>query len=460
MNAPTHDPNARFQEGLRLRGAGRLEEALAIFHPLAEAWPNVAGARQARGLTLCNLGRFDEGLADLRAAVALEPRNPDLHASLGMVLFVLDRLEEARGALDRALTLQPAHADALNNLSLVLKAAGDFGGAERAARKALASRGDFPQARVNLAYALLSQGKFAEAWEPFCARPHAQANFRDPGMFVAVPHDERLPAAPAPVVLHGEQGLGDALFYLRFAPQLQRRGHRLAFWGDARLHPILARTGIFEHLMAAESQPAPGLAVVWAGDLPRLLHATDPAAFPPALAIAPEPARREAMRERLLACGPAPWIGLTWRAGLPRTGKVVLAKALAPEALGAALRGAAGTLVSLQRRPAPGEREALAAAAGAEVHDFSAANEDLEEALALLDLLDDYVAVSNTNVHLRAGLGKGARILVPWPPEWRWLVEAPRSPWFPAMPVHRQSARGDWGDALAGLRRELDAARG
>jgi hypothetical protein len=75
--------------------------------------------------------------------------------------------------------------------------------------------------------------------------------------------------------------------------------------------------------------------------------------------------------------------------------------------------------------------------------------------LALMSVADDYVGVSNTNVHLRAGAGRTARVLVPWPPEWRWTRDLPRSPWFPDFPLYRASKEGGWSEALARLASEL-----
>jgi hypothetical protein len=162
-----------------------------------------------------------------------------------------------------------------------------------------------------------------------------------------------------------------------------------------------------------------------------------------------------AIDRRLRAAGPPPWIALTWRAGERSKGLFDRLFKEAPIAeLGAALKGKQATWISVQRVPAPGEREALAQALGAPVHDFSAVNADLESALALLDLADDYVGVSNTNTHLRAGLDRPARVLVPFAPEWRWGL-AGKSPWFPAMTPYRQTAGGDWAGALADLRRDM-----
>jgi hypothetical protein len=94
-------------------------------------------------------------------------------------------------------------------------------------------------------------------------------------------------------------------------------------------------------------------------------------------------------------------------------------------------------------------------ATGRPVFDASAMNDDLDDALALLDVLDDYVGVSNTNVHLRAALGKPGKVLVPFPPEWRWLPAGAESPWFPGFKIYRQTPQRSWDAALAALARDL-----
>ena len=416
---------------------------------------DAAQALGTRGLARCQEGDFDGGIADLREAVSMAPRDAGLHASLGTILFLDERLDEAQAVLRRALVLAPNHPVALANLSLVLRARGDFAAAERAARAALGARPDFPEARVNLGYALLAQGKFAEGWEALGTRANAQRNWRDPALAVTAVHDIALPPAPAPIIVHGEQGLGDTLFFLRFAPRLRELGHRLAFWGDARLHPLLSRSGLFEHFLKGESMPGHGIVVIWAGDLPRLLGAGQPSLFPPPLPLAAAPESFEALRARLGAWGPAPYVGLTWRAGLAPRGRVVLAKSVDPSLLGVALAQLPATFISLQRGATREELQAVGGALGAPLHDAGFVNDDLDEALALVTLLDEYVGVSNTNMHLRAGAGRGAHVLVPWPPEWRWLRGPGRSAWFGDMAVHRQAPDGDWSAALGQMRSDL-----
>ncbi len=174
------------------------------------------------------------------------------------------------------------------------------------------------------------------------------------------------------------------------------------------------------------------------------------------------------MAAKLAALGPAPYIGVTWRAGVsgridktirraPLTG---LAKRAPLTGLANLLRPVNGTFLALQRKPEAGEIDQLSGGLGRPVHDFTALNDALEEMLALLSLMDEYVTVSNTNVHLRAGTGRTSRVLVPNPPQYRWMAEGDESPWFPGCGVYRQKVDGAWDEALAALAEDLAKAFG
>jgi ADP-heptose:LPS heptosyltransferase len=114
------------------------------------------------------------------------------------------------------------------------------------------------------------------------------------------------------------------------------------------------------------------------------------------------------------------------------------------------------TFLVLQRRPEAGEVETLSHLLQHPLHDVSHVNEDdLDNMLALLYLLDDYIGVSNTNMHLMAGIGKTARVLTPFPPDYRWLAEGDESPWFKGFKVYRQTVGGDWSNALEQLTNDL-----
>ena len=93
------------------------------------------------------------------------------------------------------------------------------------------------------------------------------------------------------------------------------------------------------------------------------------------------------------------------------------------------------------------------------MHDLAASTEDLGEALGVLGALDEYVGVINTNMHLLAGLGRTARVLVARPIDWRWMRDGD-SPWFPGFAIYRQPPSYDWAEPLSRLREDLLARAG
>ena len=160
------------------------------------------------------------------------------------------------------------------------------------------------------------------------------------------------------------------------------------------------------------------------------------------------------MQAKLRVLGSPPYLGVTWRGGTWKK-RNSLYKECPLALLAQALKGNHTTVLILQRLPRDGEIQTFCQLLGRPVHDLSALNEDLEAMLALLFLIDEYVGVSNTNMHLRAAVGKTARVLVPSPPEWRWMAEGRESPWFPGFSVYRQGYDGSWEGAFARLNQDM-----
>jgi tetratricopeptide (TPR) repeat protein len=451
--------DAVIQRALAAHQQGRIEEAERGYREALERQPGHAIPTHYMGLLAWQRGDLAIAERQMRAAIAADATVPDFHNNLGLLLRDTRRVEEAVACFRRTLEVDPAWFEAYNNLGLAQEAAGRWDEAIGAYREAVAREPGFAAALQNLARALLTRGDFAAAWPRYRWRLVAQ------GVAHAAPDPD---AKPLPASLAGrklallsEQGIGDVLFFLRFAPELARRGARLAFRGDARLLPMLERTGLFELGLAQPAAPAPGLEALHVGDLPWLLEANDPARFPVPLALTPQPERVARLASVLEARGPRPYIALTWRGGLASAGPSrTQLKAVDVETLGAALRGIPATWISVQRGPGEGERDELAAAIGAPVRDLSAANDDLEDMLALMSIVDGYVGVSNANVYLRSGVGRSMQVLVPYPPEWRWMLEGARSPWFPRTGVHRQRSDGDWVAAMKSLREAVTSRAG
>jgi Flp pilus assembly protein TadD len=472
-------PEFHHNRGIALKGLGRGADAVASFRRARELAPNHPEILFSLGTALFGEDRDDEATAVLRRAAGLAPDRADIKVKLGDTLLKRGRFEDARAEYESALAARPGSLDAVIALAFARYRLGDHAGAEGLYRQALAAgrndltvlttlgvlanlRGDLetaeqrfreaiavdpalPRPHLNLATLLLVTGRLEEGWKEYRVQIGTT-----PAADLA-----RLPSG-ATIALRGEQGLGDELFFLRWLPGLRRRGFAASLHLHPRLAPLLERS---PDVLAGELA-APGSAAAAAdlriGDLPLLLWGDE--RYPGSIRLVPAPGRLAAMRSRLAELGPAPYVGVAWRAGTPidEQGAVMkaLSKALPLNVLARMLAGVTATVVSVQRAPRGGETEELARLVGRPVHDLSAANADLEEALALMALLDEYVGVSSTSVHLRHALGRASRVLVPAPPEWRWGV-AGESPWFPGTAVYREVPGQGWDDAVARLREDL-----
>jgi Flp pilus assembly protein TadD len=482
---------------------GRPANAEQLFRRATALQPANAAILSNLGNALLRIGRPVDAESCYRRAIALKPDFAEAHGNLGNALLELERAEEAAGAYRDAIALKPDYADARNNLGNALRELGRAEQAEASCRDAIALRPDFAEAHLNLAAAqqelgrlveaeasyrralalnpgladarrnlaclLLATGRFEEGFREYEWRIKADQGVeylrdpRDPARVLPRP-SVQLPIRwrDRRVLLLPDQGLGDNLFFLRFAADLRALGARLALCTLPKLRSLLERSGWVDELVEEPGSATGFDLAFFTCDLGLLAGARTAKAEAPRLAALP--ARLEAMRRRLEAFGPSPWIGATWRAGIDRIpGKRVLAlrKQIDPSLLGQMLASIDARVIVIQRGSADSERSLFEAALGRPALDLSAASEDLEDMCALLALLDDYVGVSNTNMHLLAALGRTARVLVPWPAEWRWMAQGTESPWFPGFRLYRQSrGAAGWAEALSALRAELGANPG
>ena len=507
--------------GNAVRDQGRLAEAVEIYRRAVSLDSRLPDARNNLASVLHALKRFDEAESEYRACIAHAPDYLLAQYNLASVVIDLGRFREAeeicRSIIKRAPAIahaytflgaavghQGRHREALECHRIAaelapndpkvaeiyasaLAEAGDFGQALRGFAHSLASSPETVSTHQLLGNALLAQGALADGWIEYGYRP-AFSQFRH--VHPEVPVSRTLPQQleGEELCVLREQGLGDEIFFLRYAPQLAASGARITYLASNKICTLLARVQGLERVLD-ETAPLPKSgSVILAGDLPHALsvrpasrieapvaaaHSGGPGLaqrvsvfwppVPPTLHILPLTEELASMRSRLARAGDPPYLAVTWRGGIPpseqRGAAWSLYKEVRIESLAQAVTDFPGTLISFQRNPEPGEAETFSRAAGKEVHDFSDLNNQLEGMLAALALVDEYVGVSNTNMHLRAAAGRTARVLIPCPAEWRWTASGPSSPWFPGFSLYRQSLDGDWSPALARLRQDLSGSR-
>ena len=438
------------------------------------------------GIASGELGEFEAAEQAFRRALKIKPVYVEARFNLAKLLHKRGRLAESLKEYERAHAIDPASVKVQHALTEVYQASGLPARALAMLRAAGAAENpgiltpgyamcladvEGPAAALDwlrtclprepsgrfthgpLGVTALAMGEWREGWKYYCLFYRAR---RTPG---SVPTLTPLPVRldGKRILLRADQGLGDTLFFIRFAAELQQRGASVTLSCEPRLASLLRGERPFA-LVNEGAEHGPWDWELWTTDLPAMLETQ---AVPGAIALHVDETARQRARALLGRLGPGPYLGVTWRGGKDMlrerefgAGRPILFKEVPPTLLGRALQGLPGTVVGIQRGATPAEFEAMSAAVGAPVHDVALADEDLQGIAAVLEGLDEYLAVSNTNVHLLAGLNRRARVLVSHPPYWRWMREG-SSPWFPGFAVYRQPPSRDWSEPLSRLREDL-----
>lgn len=366
-------------------------EAIAAFSEAIRSVPGEPPPVFNLGEALLAEGRHDEAIEWLWRAARICPEGPgSRHGwyNLGIAHWKSGRPEEALMFLERALLAAP------NDLEV----------------------------RHNIAVISLSVGRYERGWSEYIWRLVVKRNKR--------PLAPLPPRFEHPVYVRCEQGLGDILYFFRWLPLLRARGVTAIYSKyPAKIAPVMRRAfpDVIEGFGPADAID------VFIGDLPFLTAGFE---VVPSIEFQGVPPRQ------IAPAGQRNRVGVTWRAGTRfDLGQWKEAK---PELVADMLREANALPVLLQRGATADEKRLF----GPEAIDLCAEAESPEKVLDILPTLDAYVTVSNTNVHLAAGLPERSRpamhVLVTHPPEARWLVRGDSSPWFPGMVAYRQNHRGEW----------------
>jgi hypothetical protein len=439
--------------GTALLNLNRPTEALTSFERLLAINPRHLEARVNRANALLDLDRVDDAIAAYDGVLAAQPRHAGAHFNRGNALMRRENLEEAIAAFDRALAISPGYVKAHNNRGLALRALNRHGEALASYGRAIALDKDFAEAHLNAAHALLTLGDFARGfaayewrWKIASTAPHRRT-FRQP-LWLGTP-----PIGGRTILLHAEQGLGDTIQFARYVTLLARAGAKVVLEVAPVLKELLSEIGGAARVLAqGDALPAFDLHCPLAS-LPLALK-TELASIPAEIPYLAAPTERlEKWRARMDAL-PRPRIALAW-SGNPahandRNRSIPLAR-LQP------LWSLVGpSFISVQRDVREGDAGVLAGATrlvhlGGELSDFA----DTAAVLALADLV---ISVDSAVAHLAGAMGRPVSILLPFSPDWRWMLAREDSPWYPTVRLFRQPAIGDWESVVARVREELGRA--
>ena len=390
-----------------LRGLGQLQDSLAAAEEVIAANPQSLQGIIWGNAILMRLGQTERALQMSPASRNIAPDDPVTYINHGFILAALNRFEEALIFYDRALKLKPDH----------------------------------PEAHHNRAFALLTLGRFEEGWLSYEYRnlrhkTLAARKYTKPLWWGKQPlKDQRLFVYP-------EQGFGDTIQFARYAMLAADAGARVVLSVQNPLRRVF-------------KDFHPGVTIIGHNEVPTEfdLHCpllSLPLAFGTRLESIPAwphgylkaPAEEVARWAQRLPAGRRR-IGLVWSGSTNHTNDAN--RSLALERL-SPLFQPGDAWVSLQKEVRESDQPALQASG---LFDLTAELDDFADTAALISALDLVIAVDTSVAHLAAALGKPVWLMVPFSPDFRWLLKREDSPWYPSLRLFRQQRLGDWEGVIA-----------
>jgi tetratricopeptide (TPR) repeat protein len=420
----------------------RYEQAIASFDRLLRVKPDLAGAFKLRGVCFLNLNRLEEALASSSRASELAPADADIINNVAMVLHRLGREDEAMAQAERAIALDPAFPSALNTRARSLLAMLRFDEAITALDAAIAMDPNFA----------LALGNFETGWAMReCGRTQLDVfidrKFTQPQWF------GQQPIAGKTILLHSDEGLGDTIQYVRYVKLVAQLGARVILQLDEALRGLVSGLEGVALCLPRSAVELPDFDFHCPLSALPLAFKTRLETIPSKMPYLPLPPEqlREVWDKRL---GPHDKmrVGLVWSGnsahGNDRKRSMTL------RTLGKILDVDA-RFFSLQKDPRPADRATLLERS--DVVDLTAHLTTFVETAAMICCLDLVISVDTSVAHLAGALGKPTWIMLPYAPDYRWLLDRADSPWYPTVRLFRQNETRDYAEVLDGVRAELKA---
>jgi len=445
------DPNfveAYSNRANALQGLKRYDDALASCNQAIAINPCSPEAHNNRAHALQKLERYTEALASCEQAIALAPRFAQAHSNRSHALEKLEGFEEALASSNQAVALAPTNHEFQNNRAIVLEQLLQYDEALKAYDAAIALYPDYASAHWNKGLVQLRLGKYKEGWELYEWRWKRPEHEGDLHIYPQAPWLGKEPVSDQTILLHSEQGLGDSIQFCRYVPLLAARGAKVILEVPDSLIALMSTLEGNPQVISRGSTPPPFNLHCPLMSLPLAFETicdTIPAHVP-YLHANPE---KHAKWKEHLGIKTKPRIGLAW-SGIPLH-KNDHNRSMSLETL-APLWALDMEFHCLQKEIRAEDMRVLSECP---MTSHTQHLQDFSDTAALAAEMDLIISVDTSVAHLAGALGKPVWIMLPFIPDWRWMMHRKDSLWYPTARLFREPKAHDWASVVADVVKEL-----
>jgi len=434
--------------GCVLNKLGRFKEALDSFDKSLKINPYIAETWSNRGIALLELKLVEEAVASYGKAIAIKPDYAEAYSNRGNALLELKLIEEAVASFDKAIAIKGDYAEAYSNrgnalleLKLVEEAVASY-------ERAIEINPDYAEAYWNKSLTLLLTGQFSQGWELYEWRWKRNTFISSKRDFPQPLWSGTKDIAGKTILLHAEQGLGDTIQFCRYAKLVKALGARVILEVPKALLGLLSGLeGVDELIEKGKVLPAHDYHCPLLS-LP-LAFKTDLTNIPspkPYLAAAHQKLEEWAQR---LGVKEKPRVGLVWSGSTGHKNdhnRSLTFQQLLPHLPNCC------EYVSLQKEMREVDVLVLE---GSGIRHYEKQLKDFTDTAALCELMDLVISVDTSVAHLAGALGKSTWVLLPYAPDWRWMLDRRDSPWYPNHRLFRQKITDYWISVFKEMETEL-----
>jgi tetratricopeptide (TPR) repeat protein/polysaccharide pyruvyl transferase WcaK-like protein len=454
-----NDVDAYYNLGRVLQDKELFNEAIACYQRALQLNPNLADAHNNIGTILQEKEQFDEAMSYCQKALQLNPNLADAHNNIGTILQEKEQFDEAINCFHKAVQISPTFYKAFYNIGNSMQEKGQIDESITYYQKALALNPNDADVHFGLGTTFMLLGKFSQGlkeyeWrfqtKDFCNK----SCFRQPSSF-SQPLWNGSSLEGKSILIFAEQGVGDEIMFASCFQEIIEQAGECFVECDKRLIPIFARSFpkavLIERLNEAYAYssklPQKIDMVIPIGSLPKFLR-TDFKAFPQKSYLIPDADKVQAWRNHLKTLGEGLKVGISWRGGV--TPKVRRKRSIKLEQWAKLFSLSGIHFINLQYGECKDELKEVKENLGITIHDWEDANpfKDLDNFAAQISALDLVISVDNSTVHLAGALGMPVWTLLPFVPDWRWMLKFEDTPWYPTMRLFRQQNYGNWNDVF------------
>ncbi|WP_020167237.1 MULTISPECIES: tetratricopeptide repeat protein [Methylotenera] len=447
---------SRLDQALAYHQNGHWSQALDLYQQVLADHPHQANVLNNVGIILQQIKRNDDALTYFELALAIEPDHPPSLFNRGNVLRSLNRPQDAVHSYDQVLQTMPNHPEVLNNKGNALRALNRLDDAQENYQLALTHAPDYADARWNAGLCFLLAGHYQPGWQEYewrwASELHAEKH-----LFTQSLWDGTDSLQGKTILLHAEQGLGDTLQFCRYASLVKTLGATVVLEVQPQLVNLI-RTLKGVDLLIARGHSLPkfdyhcpllSLPKAFATKLDTIPHTS---AY-----IAIDAKKVRAWRNKLGGTGlvnqSKSRVGLIWAGSATHSNDHN--RSIALQEL-ASIVDQNADFYGLQKKLREGDAEFFhqhpqIKYLGGHIKDFT-------DTAAIITLMDVVITVDTAVAHLAGAMGKPVWILLPYSPDWRWLLGRSDSPWYPTARLFRQTAIGDWSSVLQEVKQALQKA--